>query len=149
MNIDNEIRFEQHIQAALLASPLYISRSPKDFDIKRRVDQGMLWQFLPTQHETWQRLLKRFKTGDDALNAVIKDYNSKLDNGHSLVDILSNGLKIQSIPIKLMQTKPTLAGEDSNLHELYLPNRFYPRDNVRLRHSQKYHRLRNERSIKI
>ncbi len=124
MNTDNETRFEQHIEAALLASPLYISRSPKDFDIKRRVDPGMLCQFLNAQHETWERLLKRFKNGDEALNAVIKDYNSKLDNGHSLVDILRNGLKIQGIPVKLMQTKPTLAGEDSKLHELYLSNRF-------------------------
>ena len=47
-----------------------------------------------------------------------------IDNGHSLVDILRKGLKIQGIPIKLMQTKPTLAGEDSALHQLYLANRF-------------------------
>ena len=38
MNIDNETTFEEHIEAALLASPLYISRKPKDFGVKRRVD---------------------------------------------------------------------------------------------------------------
>lgn len=124
MNADNETYFEAHIEAALLASPLYISRKPGDFDIKRRVDSDMLWQFLHAQHDTWNRLVKRFKTGDAALDAVIKDYNSKLDNGHSLVDILRKGLKIQGISVKLMQTKPTLAGEDSALHELYLANRF-------------------------
>lgn len=124
MNIDNETKFEEHIEAALLASPLYIKRTPGDFDIKRRVDPNMLWQFLHAQPDTWNRLVKRFKTGDAALDAVIKDYNSKLDNGHSLVDILRKGLKIQGIPIKLMQTKPTLAGEDSALHQLYLANRF-------------------------
>lgn len=124
MNIDNETRFEEHIEAALLASPLYIKRTPGDFDIKRRVDTDMLWQFLHAQTDTWNRLVKCFKTGDAALDAVIKDYNSKLDNGHSLVDILRKGLKIQGIPIKLMQTKPTLAGEDSALHQLYLANRF-------------------------
>lgn len=124
MNPDNETKFEEHIEAALLASPLYIKRSPGDFDIKRRVDPDMLWQFLHAQTDTWNRLVKRFKTGDAALDAVIKDYNSKLDNGHSLVDILRKGLKIQGIPIKLMQTKPTLAGEDSALHQLYLANRF-------------------------
>ena len=124
MNIDNETKFEEHIEAFLLASPLYISRKPGKFDIKRRVDPDMLYQFLRSQTETWARMIKRFKSDDAALEAVIKDYNSKLDNGHSLVDILRKGLKIQSIPIKLMQTKPTLAGEDSALHELYLANRF-------------------------
>lgn len=124
MNIDNETKFEQHIEAVLLASPLYIKRNPKDFDIKRRVDADMLYQFLRSQTDTWARMIKRFKSDDAALNAVIKDYNSKLDNGHSLVDILRKGLKIQGIPVKLMQTKPTLAGEDSALHELYLANRF-------------------------
>ena len=44
MNIDNETRFEEHIEAALLTSPLYIKRTPGDFDIKRRVDPDMLWQ---------------------------------------------------------------------------------------------------------
>lgn len=44
MNIDNETKFEEHIEAALLASPLYIKREPKDFDIKRRVDADMLYQ---------------------------------------------------------------------------------------------------------
>ncbi len=124
MNIDNETKFEEHIEAALLASPLYIKREPKDFDIKRRVDADMLYQFLRSQTDTWARMIKRFKSDDAALDAVIKDYNSKLDNGHSLVDILRKGLKIQGIPIKLMQTKPTLAGEDSALHQLYLANRF-------------------------
>lgn len=124
MNIDNETKFEQHIEAALLASPLYIERNPKDFDIKRRIDADMLYQFLRSQTDTWARMIKRFKSDDAALDAVIKDYNSKLDNGHSLVDILRKGLKIQGIPVKLMQTKPTLAGEDSALHELYLANRF-------------------------
>ncbi len=124
MNIDNETKFEQHIEAVLLASPLYIKRNPKDFDIKRRVDADMLYQFLRSQTDTWARMIKRFKSDDAALDAVIKDYNSKLDNGHSLVDILRKGLKIQGIPVKLMQTKPTLAGEDSALHELYLANRF-------------------------
>lgn len=124
MNIDNETKFEEHIEAALLASPLYIKRDPKDFDIKRRVDTDMLYQFLRSQTDVWARMIKRFKSDDAALEAVIKDYNSKLDNGHSLVDILRKGLKIQGIPIKLMQTKPTLAGEDSALHELYLANRF-------------------------
>lgn len=124
MNIDNETKFEQHIEAALLTSPLYIKRNPKDFDIKHRVDPDMLYQFLRSQTDTWARMIKRFKSDDAALEAVVKDYNSKLDNGHSLVDILRKGLKIQGIPIKLMQTKPTLAGEDSALHELYLANRF-------------------------
>ncbi len=124
MNIDNETKFEQHIEAVLLASPLYIKRNSKDFDIKRRVDADMLYQFLRSQTDTWARMIKRFKSDDAALDAVIKDYNSKLDNGHSLVDILRKGLKIQGIPVKLMQTKPTLAGEDSALHELYLANRF-------------------------
>lgn len=124
MNIDNETKFEQHIETALLASPLYIKRNPKDFDIKRRVDADMLYQFLRPQTDTWARMIRRFKSDDAALDAVIKDYNSKLDNGHSLVDILRKGLKIQGIHVKLMQTKPTLAGEDSALHELYLANRF-------------------------
>ena len=124
MNIDNETKFEEHIEAALLASPLYIKRDPKDFDIKRRVDTDMLYQFLRSQTDVWAKMIKRFKSDDAALDAVIKDYNSKLDNGHSLVDILRKGLKIKGIPIKLMQTKPTLAGKDSALHELYLANRF-------------------------
>lgn len=83
MNIDNETKFEEHIEAALLASPLYIKRNPGDFDIKRRVDPDMLWQFLHAQTDTWNRLVTRFKTGDAPLDAVIKDYNSKFDNGHS------------------------------------------------------------------
>lgn len=124
MNIDNETNFERHIEEALLASPFYIKRKPGDFDIKRRVDTDMLYQFLRSQTDVWARMIKRFKSDDAALEAVVKDYNSKLDNGHSLVDILRKGLKIQGIPIKLMQTKPTLAGEDSVLHELYLANRF-------------------------
>lgn len=57
MNIDNETKFEQHIEAVLLASPLYIKRNPKDFDIKRRVDADMLYQFLRSQTDTWARMI--------------------------------------------------------------------------------------------
>lgn len=92
MNPDNETRFEEHIKAAIFVSPLYFRRPTGDFDIKRRLDPDLLWQFLHAQTDTWNLLVKRFKTGD-ALDAVIKDYNSKLDNGHSLVEILRKGLK--------------------------------------------------------
>ena len=72
MNIDNEAKFEEHIEAALLASPLYIKRNPGDFDIKRRVDTDMLYQFLRSQTDVWAKMIKRFKSDDAALDAVIK-----------------------------------------------------------------------------
>ena len=124
MNPDNETKFEEHIEKVLLDSPLYISRSPKNFDSARRVDPDMLWQFIYAQQDIWKRLLNRFGTSEKVMDAVIKAYNTQLDNGISLVEILRNGLKVQGIPVKLMQPKPTLAGEDSALHQLYLANRF-------------------------
>lgn len=124
MMSDNETKFEEHIEKALLNSSLYISREPGEFNIKNRVDTGMLHKFMQAQPDQWAKMIKRFGSDDAAMEAVVKDYNSKLDNGHSLADILRKGLKIQGIHLKLMQPKPTLAGEDSALHELYLANRF-------------------------
>lgn len=119
----NETAFEKHIAEYLSKSPLYVQRSPKDFDIERLVDAGMFAEFLKAQTDTWRRLVRNFGSEEDALDAAINEYNRQLRRGTSYLKLLREGYTLQGIGIKMLQFKPDMNLNDDN-QRLYESNRF-------------------------
>ena len=124
MNILNETYFEEHIADYLANSPLYNQRTSADFDIDALCDRAMLRRFIEAQPSKWQRLVDRFGGEDAAFEAVVKEFNSRIDKGTKLSHLLLKGLNIQGIKIKLVQFKPEYDDEDSEFMQLYRQNRF-------------------------
>ena len=81
MSILNETYLEQHIADYLSASPLYNQRSAADFDIDALCDRTMLRRFIEAQSAKWSRLVDRFGGEDVAVEAVVKEYNNRVDKG--------------------------------------------------------------------
>ena len=124
MSILNETYLEQHIADYLSASPLYNQRSAADFDIDALCDRTMLRRFIEAQSAKWSRLVDRFGGEDVAFEAVVKEYNNRLDKGTKLSHLLLKGLNIQGIKLKLVQFKPEYEDAESEFQQLYLQNRF-------------------------
>lgn len=118
----NETRFEEHFADVLAHSDLYTQRSPHDFDIENLVDRGMLERFLKAQTQSWERLQK--KCGAEATDMIIHEYNSRVNHGESLLDILRTGITYAGIKLKLVQWKPQLGGTETEVYKLYRENRF-------------------------
>lgn len=119
----NETYMEEHITEYLKNSPLYIQRDPHDFNIRDLVDYGMLTEFLKAQKDSWRRALRVYGTEKEAVEAVVKELNRKIDRGESYMKFLREGAKFNGISFKFVQFKP-----DMNLHDehqaLYEANRF-------------------------
>ena len=124
MSVLNETFFEQHIADYLAGSPLYEQRSAADFDIENLCDRTMLRRFVEAQTDKWKRLVQRFRTADAAFDAVVKEYNNKLNQGFGMSYLLNKGLNIQGIKLKLVQYKPEYDDPESEFQQLYLQNRF-------------------------
>ncbi len=124
MSILTETFFEQHIADYLANSPLYNQRSASDFDIEALCDREMLRNFIQSQSDKWNRLVQRFGGEDAAFEAVVKEYNNRIDKKAKLSHLLLKGLNIQGIKIKLVQFKPEYDDADSEFQQLYLQNRF-------------------------
>lgn len=124
MSVLNETFFEQHIAEYLASSPLYNQRTAADFDIEALCDRAMLRNFIEAQTDKWERLVDRFKGEDAAFEAVVKEYNNKIEKGFKLSHLLLKGLNIQGIKIKLVQFKPQYNDDESEFKQLYLQNRF-------------------------
>lgn len=118
----DETLFEEHFTDMLSHSPLYNERAPQDFDIDNLVDRGMLERFLQAQPKVWKRLQDAY--GNEATDAVIKEYNNHLYRKEAMQTILRKGLTLKGIKVKLMQLKPVLGGESTENYKLYLENRF-------------------------
>ena len=124
MSVLNETFFEQHIADYLAGSPLYEQRSAADFDIENLCDRAMLHRFVEAQTDKWKRLVQRLRTADAAFDAVVKEYNNKLNQGFGMSYLLNKGLNIQGIKLKLVQYKPEYDDPESEFQQLYLQNRF-------------------------
>ena len=105
-------------------SPLYNKRTSADFDIEALCDREMLRHFIMAQKDKWKKLVQRFGSEDAAFEAVVKEYNKRLDNGTKLITLFQKGLNIQGIKVKLVQFKPEYDDSDSEFQQLYLQNRF-------------------------
>ena len=121
-NILNETRFEEHITACLSSGELYNERRSSDFNIDKLCDMEMLGQFLRAQSRTWQKLTQAFPGRE--VQAVVEEYNRKLNRNESLLEMLQKGFKLKGIPVKLMQFKPVLEGPETDSYKLYRANRF-------------------------
>lgn len=124
MSLLNETYFEQHIADYIAASPLYNQRTAADFDINSLCDRTMLRRFIEAQSDKWNKLVARFGGEDVAFEAVVKEYNNRLDKGTKLSHLLLKGLNIQGIKLKLVQFKPEYEDAKSEFQKLYLQNRF-------------------------
>ncbi len=124
MSVLNETYFEKHIADYLAGSPLYNQRAAADFDIDALCDRAMLRRFIEAQTPKWQRLVQRFGSEDAAFEAVVKEYNNRIDKGAKLSHLLIKGLNIQGIKLKLVQFKPEYDDAESEFQQLYLQNRF-------------------------
>lgn len=119
----NETYFEQHIADYLASSPLYVQRSPKDFDIEHLVDRELLVRFLKAQKDSWRRLLRIYGSEGEGVNAVIAAVNHKIDRGESYLKLLREGVVLSGVSFKLLQFKPDMHLEDET-QRLYEQNRF-------------------------
>ncbi len=120
----NETYMEEHITQYLADSPLFVERKPTDFDIKNLVDWKMLTDFLKAQKESWRRAMRVYNNNEkEAVEAVVKELNRKIERGESYIKLLREGAKFNGITFKFVQFKP-----DMNLHDdnqaLYEENRF-------------------------
>ena len=110
-NLLNETKFEEHIAGCLAQGDLYNQRTSADFSIEELCDRGMLERFLRAQSQTWQKLSLAYPGKE--VDAVVTEYNKKLNRGESILTILQKGFKIKGIPIKFVQFKPILDGPES------------------------------------
>lgn len=124
MSILDETYFEEHIANYLSESPLYNKRKPTDFDIDSLCDREMLLRFLKAQTKMWNRLVQRVGSDDAAFEAVVKDYNNRLQRGTKLSHLLLEGITVQGAKLKLVQFKPEYDDAESEFQQLYLQNRF-------------------------
>lgn len=108
----------------LADSPLYNKRAASDFDIENLCDKEMLRHFIEAQTDKWKELVKRFGSKDKAFDAVLKEFNKRIDSGTKLTKLLQKGLNIQGIKVKLVQFKPEYDDPNSEFQKLYLQNRF-------------------------
>lgn len=122
LNPLNETKFEEHIAECLSQGDLYNERRSSDFDIEKLCDMEMLERFLRAQPQTWYKLSQAYPGQE--VEAVVTEYNKKLNRGESILSILQKGFKIKGIHIKFVQFKPILDGADSPAYELYRQNRF-------------------------
>ena len=122
LNPLNEAKFEEHIAECLSQGDLYNERRSSDFDIEKLCDMEMLAHFLRAQPQAWHKLSQAYPGQE--VEAVVTEYNKKLNRGESILSILQKGFKIKGIHIKLVQFKPILDGTDSPAYELYRQNRF-------------------------
>ncbi|MBR2238113.1 MAG: type I restriction endonuclease subunit R [Prevotella sp.] len=121
-NLLNETKFEEHIAGCLAQGDLYNQRTSADFNIEELCDRGMLERFLRAQSQTWHKLSLAYPGKE--MDAVVTEYNKKLNRGESILTILQKGFKIKGIPIKFVQFKPILDGPESPAYELYRQNCF-------------------------
>ena len=121
-NLLNETVFEEHIAQMLADSDLYNQRRSGEFNLDKMCDEAMLERFLRQQNVAWTRLSKAFHGHE--VETVINEYNRKLDRGESIHDMLSKGLTIKGIKVRLVQFKPVLDGPDSYAYQLYRQNTF-------------------------
>lgn len=124
MSILDETYFEEHIANYLSESPLYNKRKQTDFDIDSLCDREMLLRFLKAQTKMWNRLVQRVGSEDAAFEAVVKDYNNRLQRGTKLSHLLLEGITVQGAKLKLVQFKPQYDDAESEFQQLYLQNRF-------------------------
>lgn len=118
----NETTFEEYIAGQLAASDLYNQRTSHDFDIENLCDREMLERFLRHQPAAWAMLERAFP-GQET-NEVVKQLNSQLNRGESMLTLFRKGFKIRGKDIKFAQFKPILAREDSAAYQLYRANQF-------------------------
>lgn len=122
LNPLNETKFEEHIAECLANSDLYNQRTSADFSIEELCDRGMLERFLRAQSQTWHKLSLAYPGKE--VDAVVAEYTKKLNRGESILTILQKGFKIKGIPVKFVQFKPVLDGQESPSYELYRQNCF-------------------------
>lgn len=124
MSVLNETYFEKHIADYLAGSHLYNQRTAASFDIDALCDREMLRHFIEAQTDKWNKLVTRFDSPDVAFEAVVKEFNNRIEKGAKLSHLLLKGLNIQGIKLKLVQFKPEYDDADSEFKQLYLQNRF-------------------------
>ena len=98
-NLLNETKFEEHIAQCLANSDLYNQRTSADFNIEELCDRGMLERFLRAQAQTWHKLSLAYP--GKVVDAVVTEYNKKLNRGESILTILHKGFNIKGIPVKV------------------------------------------------
>ena len=98
-----EEKFEDHF-CKKLEEHTYKKRLNKDVDLKFNIDDELLTEFL---EKTQQEEVKEIKSiyGKDWLKKIKDTVQEKL-NKNKLFEILKEGVKIESIPLKLIYFKP-------------------------------------------
>lgn len=129
----NETHFETTIAKYLSESPLYVQRTPHDFDIENMIDKGMFLSFLKEQTTTWNKLTRVHAGKSDAeiVDIVVREYVKFLqrtDNRgnriNSVLEVLTKGFTVSGAKVKFMQQKPLVEDINEEAYRVYKANRF-------------------------
>ena len=129
----NETYFEKTIADYLAQSPLYVQRTPHDFDIENMIDRGMFSDFLKAQTVTWNKLTRvnAGKSEQQIVDLVVREYVkflNRIDNHgnkiNSVLEVLTKVFSVMGAKIKFLQPKPMTEDPQDENYRLYLANRF-------------------------
>ncbi|MDE3111726.1 MAG: type I restriction endonuclease subunit R [Chloroflexota bacterium] len=122
MAVHKEIRFEEAIEAHLLANG-WIKANPADYSVALGLDPVQLFGFInATQAKEWSRLVER--RGGDAAQARQKFLERVVAELHSrgMIDVLRRGVMDTGVQIQLAIFRPA-HGLTAEIQRLYAQNR--------------------------
>ncbi len=116
-----EKHFEEIIYNYFADSPLYIARTPEQYDKEKMFDIEMLTNFLKqTQPKEWAKLEKQFP--DSVIDAVMEEFK-RLRNARGILEILRFGFPLRGAKLKFAYFRPA-SGFNEEHRKKYEANRF-------------------------
>ena len=117
----SEARFEDHVVAALAASPLYRERPAMAFDPALLLDVELLAEFVQaTQPKEWAKMRKQFP---DAPREALAGHVASLIQKRGTLDVLRNGASFNGVNLQLAYFRPAADGNPEH-QARYADNRF-------------------------
>ncbi len=117
----NEKDFEDIIYDYFKNSPLYVARTPQQYDKEKMFDVELLSQFLQqTQPKEWQKLKRQFPGSE--IEAVMAEFKS-LRNKRGILELLRFGFALRGAKLKFAYFKPA-SGFNADHRQKYEANRF-------------------------
>jgi len=113
--------FEDIIYDYFKKSPLYVARSPQQYDQDKMFDVELLSQFLQqTQPKEWKKLERQFPSTE--IEAVMAEFKG-LRNARGILELLRFGFVLRGAKLKFAYFKPA-SGFNDDHRKKYETNRF-------------------------
>ena len=117
----NEKAFEDIVYDYFKNSPLYVARTPQQYDKEKMFDVELLSQFLQqTQPKEWKKLERQFPGTE--IEAVMEEFK-RIRNAWGLLEILRFGFPLRGAKLKFAYFKPA-SGFNPDHRQKYETNQF-------------------------